>query len=369
MLYTLRILLSQPTRLFLTVAGITLCMILMLFLFGIYKGVADGSVDYVRANRADLWVLQGNSTNILRGTSILTSYQKNLILKNPNVEKAAQVLLLLTTVKNGAEHSTVFLAGYEDDLYLGGPPRLLKGRNVKSDDEIVLDNSFAAKYKFSIGNKLTILNDTLNVVGISGGTNAFVIQFAFTTLKEAQSLLGFPNVVTCFLVKLKQGKDSFQTAEEIRSSVKGINVYNHADFLQNNIKEMESGFLPILYAVAGLGAIVLTTVLSLILSINILEKKKEFAVIKILGAPKDFLPKLIIKQSLIIIITAAALSLIFFFPVVFLIENISPEVGTKTTLLHFLLVLSAGILMGLISSFISIKRLRKIYPLEVFYDK
>ncbi len=369
MLYTIKILLNQPTRLSLTVIGISLCMILMLFLFGIYKGVADGSVEYIRENKVDLWILQRNSTNILRGTSILSAYQKERIEKNKNVQEASPVLLLLTTVKNSDKRSTIFLAGYDTETGLGGPPKLIKGKNVSADNEIVLDNSFALNNGFDVGNNLVILDDTLIVTGISSGTNAFVIQYAFTTLAEAQTLLGFPGIVTCYLVRTKNGSNVNKTAEELQTLIGGSAVYNHSEFLANNIKEMESGFLPILYAVASLGAIVLTTVLSLILSINILERKKDFAVMKILGAPSGFLPQLIIQQAVFISLASGILSVLLYFPLVLVIEKLSPEVSTITTVSQIFIVLIIGLMMGMLASVIALSRLRKIYPLEVFYER
>jgi len=50
----------------LTIGGVSLCIVLMFFLLAVYRGVADGSVEYIRRNKADLWVLQRNATNILR---------------------------------------------------------------------------------------------------------------------------------------------------------------------------------------------------------------------------------------------------------------------------------------------------------------
>jgi len=369
MIYTIKILLSQRTRFSLTVTGISLCIILMLFLFGIYQGVADGSVEYIRENKADLWVLQRNSTNILRGTSILSINQKELIEQNRNVQSVSPVLLLITTISNSDNHSTVFLAGYNPNLVLGGPPKIIKGRNVISNNEIVLDNSFAVKNGFKLGDKVFIIDDTLTVTGISSGTNAFVIQYAFTTLEKAQSLVNFPGIVTCYLVKARDGSDIGSISEELRAVLKDATVYNHKEFLDNNIKEMESGFLPILLAIAGLGAVVLTTVLSLILSINILEKKKDFAVMKILGAPRIFLPKLIIQQALFICISAGILSVLIYFPLTYVIEQVSPEITTKTTFLQIIIVLAIGLLMGMLSSVIALSRLRKVYPLEVFYER
>jgi putative ABC transport system permease protein len=295
--------------------------------------------------------------------------QGEIIKKCNSVKTVSPVLLLLTNINNGKENRTIFLAGYNPSLELGGPPKILKGRNIKEDNEIVLDQSFAVKNNFNVGNKVLLHNDSLTIVGISSGTNAFVIQYAFTTLNEAQSLIGFPNLVTCYLVKLKEGSNEVTVSQTIKKRLNGTAVYSHEEFLNNNVKEMESGFLPILYAIALLGAIVLTTVLSLILSINILEKKKDFAVLKMLGAPKSFLPALVVEQSFLISIFSGIASAVFFFPLVELIGKLSPEVCTKTTLAQIIIVQAAGLIMGLISSIISIRRIRKIYPLEVFYDR
>ncbi len=365
-MYSFKILLSQPKRLLLTITGISLCIVLILFLLSVYRGVADGSVEYIRKNKTDLWILQANSTNILRGTSLLSESLSERIKNEPGVKSVASVLLLLTTIKKNEEFATIFLAGFDPAKKIGGPPEILNGRNVFADNEIVLDKSFSLKYDYNVGDYVYIRNDSLKVVGLSGGTNALVIQYAFVTLKYAQSLVVFPGLVTCFLIDLENGSSSKTTEKSLSEKLPGIVVYSHATFLKNNIKEMESGFLPILYAVAVIGVVVLTTILSLILSISILEKKKDFAIIKILGSPGGFLPGLVIKQSLLITFTSCLLAIIVFFPLVSLIEFISPEVSSKTSLLQILSVLLISGSMGLISAFISINRLRKIYALEAF---
>ncbi len=352
-----------------TVIGISLCMILMLFLFGIYEGVSQGSVEYIRENKSDFWVLHRNSTNILRGTSILPADLEDSLKQIESIDEASPVLLIITTVKNSSRHATIFLAGYDISTGMGGPPKLAKGSNVLNENEIVLDESFAQSNGFDVGDHVVILDDTLTVTGLSNGTNAFVIQYAFTTLSKAQSLLGMSGTVTCYLVKIKHEADSAQTKLDIESKISGSVAFNHSQFLSNNIREMESGFLPILFAVAAIGAIVLTTVLSLILSINILERKKDFAVMKILGSPSYFLPALIIRQAVFISLASGLLCALLIIPVTNLVERISPEVSTVTTINQVIIVLSIGILMGLISSAIALGRLRKIYPLEVFYGK
>jgi putative ABC transport system permease protein len=365
-MYTIRILRNQPLRLVLTIGGISLCIVLMLFLLAIYRGVADGSVEYIRENKTDLWILQRNATNILRGSSILSTGYQNGIRGVPGVRSISAVLLLLSTVKKEDTHATIFLAGYDHKAGIGGPPQIVEGRPVQNDDEIVLDKSFAAKLNFTVGDQVHIQDDSLRLVGLSAGTNALVIQYGFVTLHRAQYLIGFPSIVTCFLVTTEDEGQIATVAQGIRDELPGVEVYDHETFLQNNIYEMESGFLPLLYTIAAIGAIVLTAILSLLLSINILERRKDFAVLKTLGSPTGFLRNLVIQLALLITTASSIAALALFFPLTAIIERIAPEVSTKSSPEQILVVLFIVAVMSLLSSFISVQRVRRIYPLEAF---
>jgi len=365
-MYAVKILISQPSRLILTIAGIALCIVLILYLLAVYRSVSDGSVEYIRKNKADLWVLQENSTNILRGTSLLPGRYFASIENIGDVESVSPVLLVLSSIKNNNDHSTIFLAGYNPLKGIGGPPEIIEGKNIATDAEIVLDRSFALKNDFKLGEYILIRNDSLLVTGLSSGTNALVIQYGFVTLRYAQSLVGFPGLVTCFLIDVKQGSDILSVKNSIKEKLYGIAVYSQEEFLANNIREMESGFLPVLYSIAVIGVIVLTTILSLILSISILEKKKDFAIIKILGSPNIFLPGIVIQQSLLIMFVSCITAVILYFPISEIIESISPEVSSKTSLLQIVIVLLISGIMSLVSALISIHRLKRIYPLEAF---
>ncbi len=165
---------------------------------------------------------------------------------------------------------------------------------------------------------------------------------------------------------MEEGKDILKVSEEVREELPGLEVYDHETFLGNNIREMQSGFLPFIYTIAVIGVVVLTAILSLLLSVNILEKRKDFAVMKTLGSSKGFLSRLIIGQALIISFAGSIVALGCFFPMVTLIEKISPEISTKSSIEQILSVVFVAMIMSLVSSFISFQRLRRIYALEAF---
>ncbi len=365
-MYAIRILTNQPFRLFLTLSGISLCVILIMFILGVYHGVAEGSIEYIKKSNADLWVLQKNSTNIMRGTSIMPASYIDVIKEVEQIENVAPVLLFLTNIVVKGKNATVILTGYRPGD-IGGPPIIIKGRKIISNNEIVLDNSFATKHKIGIGDKIKIKDDKLDIVGLSSGTNAFVTQYAFVTLEFEQSIIEFGDLVSFFMVKVKNSESLLAVKDNIEKKLPGkISVFTYNQFLKNNIAEMEAGILPLFYSIAAIGAVVLAIILSLILSVNILERRKDFAIMKIIGSPGSFLDMLILTQALILSLVSEVIAVLLFFPLVKLIKIVSPEVTTRINSEHIIYITIIICILSILSAYFSSRRIRKIYPLEVF---
>lgn len=125
-MYVLKTLLNQYLRSTITVFGIVLCVVLMLFLLSIYKGSADGSVQYVRLSDADIWVLQNNATNILRNTSLLPVSYGSTLQDIPGVKSVAPVLFLLASIKLPEHPASIYLTGFDLQTGEGGPPLIVR---------------------------------------------------------------------------------------------------------------------------------------------------------------------------------------------------------------------------------------------------
>jgi putative ABC transport system permease protein len=363
---TIKTIINPPVRFAFTILGIALCAMLMLFLMAIYRGASEGSLSYVRESDADLWILQQHSSNILRSSSLLPASYGPSLQKIEGIESVSPVFFIMVSLSTVKGPATVYLACYDIQSGIGGPPFIAKGTEVKKNDEIVLDKSFASKYKISIGDSLLIKDDTLKVAGLSTGTNMFVIQYAFISLQKAHSIIGYPYFVSGFLVKLRPGTDSSIAIKNIRDKYTNIAVFDRKTFLDNNRHEMESGILPLLYSVAIIGAIVATAILSLILSMHVLERRNEYAIMKALGAPAGFLPSTILKQALTLSLCGMLTAIVFFFPMLSLVEEFSPEVTCESSIWQFITVIAGIGLICLISSAMPIWKLYKIYPLEIF---
>jgi ABC-type antimicrobial peptide transport system permease subunit len=60
------------------------------------------------------------------------------------------------------------------------------------------------------------------------------------------------------------------------------------------------------------------------------------------------------------------LAVVSFFPLVSVVEGLSPEVSAESSLIQIITVALGVVVISLISSIIPNRRLRNVYPLEVF---
>jgi putative ABC transport system permease protein len=365
-MYAFKTLAKQYVRFIITAFGIALCLMLMLFLLAIYYGVSDASVRYVRESKADIWVLQRHAANLLRGTSLLTTRHGDMIRQVNGVRTIAPLLFFTATVNVPGTTASMHLVGYDPSTGKGGPPVIVKGDTLGKDDQIILDYTFAARYHLKVGDRLPIRDDTLTIAGLCDGTNLFVIQFAFITLKKARELLGFQSILSCYQVMVEHKSDIDSVVKSIKAVSPDIAVYDRNTFLENNIHEAETGVMPLLYVVALIGSVVLTAILSLILSVYVLEQQKDYAIMKALGAPNRFIPGIVIQQAIMLALAGLVIALLLFNPMLSAIKKFSPTISAQTSFSQVAVVTAGLFGISLFSTIFPLLRQRRIYPLDVF---
>ena len=367
--YALRVIRKQPMRSAMTVGGISLSILLILFLFSIYRGVSRGSIEYIAGNKADLWILQTHCTNILRSMSIMPESYTHPVRKVLGVRQVSPMLFLLATISH--EHDTnsvsVYLAGYDLKTGLGAPSKMIEGRLPAADGEIVLDEALSRRLEFQIGENARINDSLFRIVGICTGTNMFVIQYAFTSLTSVQELTAVPGLISAMMIQIDHTVKIDSIRAGILTALPGeVAVFDRTEFLANNRKEMNTGIVPLLYTNAIIGAVVLIAVLTLILVIMILERRRDLAVMKALGAPPGYLGRIVFQLAIVITSLSCVVALALILPLLIAVNSISPEITGELWPTDAALTCIVALVMGSVSAFIAIRRLRNIYPLEVF---
>ena len=356
----------EKTRFVITVGGVGFTVILMLFQLGIYQGVKKGAAGYVQGCSGQVWICEKNSNNLIRSSSFLSTSHAEKIAQIPGVGEVTGILRVLTTAEVNGKSVTLFLFGFDPESQLAVPAPLLRGTSRIGAGEIIVDKAFAAKHRLKLGDVLQIKGRDIRLAGICEGTNTVVIQFVFTSIEEARQLLGFPNVVSFYLLNGDDKTAPDKLFETVKRSLPGLAVFGKEKFIQNNKDEMESGVLPVFWIIALFGGILGVAIITLMLYGSVLEKRESFALLKAIGASQKFLVLLVLRQSILGALTGFLAGLLSYWFLTPLITKFVPEITLGLTWSALLTVLAATLFIGTIGSLMPVHKLGRIFPMEVF---
>lgn len=354
-----RMLLRNRTVSLVTVAAVAAVVGLQLFLFAVHEGVREGSTSYVRNAGVDIWLAQKNSDNILKSSSYLRASVADDVARVPGVAIASPLVRVITKADIGGKHSTtLFLFGFDR---LGAPP----GTPALQPRELVLDRSFARKYRLDIGSPLNIQGKRFRVAALSDGTNALVSQFAFARQDDGETLLGLPGIASFIVVKVRDVRERAAVAARIREQQPELAVYEAPEFIRAHEEEMESGVLPVFAALAAFGAAVCVLLVGLTLYSAVLARRQDYATLKAIGAGQPFLLRVVLGQALWATATGTIAGALIAVGVTPLLVRMVPALTLRYTP-RLLAIFPACLIVGALAAAAPVMLLRRIDPEEVF---
>jgi putative ABC transport system permease protein len=357
---------NERARFLITACGIAFLIMLMFFLGEVYEGVKAGSVGYILQSRADLWICSKNSTNLLRSSSFLPASAGSAIRKIRGVLEVSGILRMLCTTRIGGAPVTLFIFGFDPDSPLGSPRTLTEGTAAIGPDEIIVDQAFAAKHGLHTGDSMDIQEHPIRIAGICKGTNAVVAQFAFMSIGSARALLGLGGVASFFLVKGDDHADARALQDSVGAACPAFSVFSRAEFVENTLTEMKTGVLPILWTVAVMGCVVGVAVMMLMLYGSVFEKREDYALLKALGAGHRYLTFLVIRKALMCSLLGFILGFLLNRSLDPLLTRLVPELYLEFRWSLAGFVLAASLAIGIAGSWLSIVKVIRFSPAEVF---
>lgn len=201
--------------------------------------------------------------------------------------------------------------------------------DLPGEGEIVLNKRMADQFKLSIGDRVTVRDDEYREASftISGINENFVQNYLYMSENTYRNAFGVePEYKTVFL---RIGdRDPHETAAALMDDDQVINVMVAADLLDkvsNMMKSMNLVVLIVLLSAAGLAFIVLYN----LTNINITERIREIATIKVLGFYKNETASYVFRENVLLAIMGAAVGLVvgYFFHQ-FVMQNIVVDMIT-----------------------------------------
>ncbi|WP_263845732.1 ABC transporter permease [Roseobacter sinensis] len=300
-------------RFVLTCLGLSLLMAVVLAMIGIYNGLVADALNIVKAPQADLWVVESGTQGPFAEASKIPGRTRDAVARLHGVAEAGSITYQTVEARHAGETLRLYVIGYEPGRP-GGPQTIAEGRGItQTHFELVADRQTG----LVVGDRIRLGRNSFAVVGLvedtmnSGGDPA-----AFITLPDAQTLqsqlappaqrvqtargaglLKSADTVAAVIARLEPAADPLGVATTVRQW-KHLGALTQAEqeailigSVVDRAKRQIGLFLGILLTVSAV-------VIALIIYTMTMEKLKQIATLKLIGAPDRTIVSLIVQQSL-----------------------------------------------------------------------
>lgn len=328
------------------VVGAGLVLAMGLLLAGLAGGFSAELSQTVGGTGADNWVLSNNAQGRIEAMAVFPEADVAVLANTAGVTKAAPLVLVAQQVARVNGHQvTVVLVGVNPDEL--GSPVPSAGRTLTGSGQVVVDSAVGAP----IGSDIALGNHTLKVVGKTHNRTLFGgIPLVYLTVSDAQALaLGGRPLVTAALLKGRPTR-----------LPEGFTTYRPNEVEQHALQSMASAVSSINNSkllMWGVAAIIIAA----LLYVSALQRVRDFAVLKALGASSATLFGSLAAQAVVVTLAAAALGLVLS---TFMGGVFAQPISIPTSAYASLPLVAIGV--GLLSSLVALRRVTGADPAAAF---
>lgn len=304
---SIRNLFRYKKRFFMTIVGIGGCMGLMLVGFGLKDSIMN------------IAVLQYGELQTYDGMAYLNSdlseeekvSLEEKIADEKEIEVYSEVLMKNKTVKSKSGEEEIYLSvpvkegGLEP--FMTFRDRVTKKQYKLMDDGIILTEKAAAKLEVKPGDTVKIEGDSSDVeVKIGAVCENYIGNYMYMTPGMYQTLYGEPPETTTILFNLKNYDDQklLDIGEKLIEQDAVLNV-SYTNNMEERIADMLGSLnlvIVVLIVSAGMLAFVVLYNLN---NINITERKRELATLKVLGFYDKEVASYVFRENILLTIIGA----------------------------------------------------------------
>ncbi len=361
-----RNLFQNKVRLVISAGGVALALLLILALDAIFTGVEQRITADIDYSGADIWVSQSDVLKMHMASSSLPDAVARKVKSVPGVAFVSPILYFTNNVTVGDERNLAYIIGLPKRAELGIPWKVSSGFNLPGEGQTVMDRSVAEKFGIALGDKVEILGEEFEVIGLSEGTASLVNSVAFISQKDFETMRGSYETISFLLVKVLEGESPDIVAERIKARVRDVTVQTRVQFAGQErqvVKDMSTELITIMNLI---GFLIGLAVMALTVYTSTLSRRREYGMLKALGARNLNLYLTVLAQA----IMSVMLGFLFGLAITWLLTLIIPFIGTGLTMImnpiSLIKVGAVSILLAGISAMIPIRQIAGLDPAMVF---
>ncbi|GBE43856.1 FtsX-like permease family protein [bacterium BMS3Bbin10] len=299
-------------RFLLASVGLSLLMAVVLSMMGIYNGIVVDALAIVRAPQADVWVVESGTRGPFAEASRIPGDTREAIARLSGVTFAGSVTYQTVESEYRGGKIRLFVIGYELGRP-GGPSEIVAGRAIgRSHYELVADRRSGLK----LGDRIRLGRNVFNVVGhIENQVNSAGDPVVYITLLDAQKLqfeLAPPaariqvargavpeglDTVNAVIARVLPTVKPSSVAEAARrwKHLAAMTQSEQENILTSSVVDKVRRQIGLFM---GLLLVVSAVIIALIIYQMTMEKLKQIATLKLIGAPDRTIIGLIVQQAL-----------------------------------------------------------------------
>jgi putative ABC transport system permease protein len=300
-------------RFVLTCLGLSLLLAVVITMAGIYRGQTADSLALAQAIGADLWVVEAGTQGPFAESSRIPGDTRELVARINGVVEAGSVTFQNVQLERGGRRLRLQVVGYEPGRP-GGPVQLAAGRQIaRSHYELIADRQTG----LALGETVRLGRDDYAVVGLTSGIVTLSgDSIIYLSLKDAQQIqfelapaavrremaTGVQrtqtDLVNAVVARLAPNIRPDEVAEVIRrwKHLSVLTDDEQAQLLTRTVIERASRQLGLFMSVL---TVVSAVIIALIIYTLTMDKIREIATLKLIGAPDRTIVGLILQQALL----------------------------------------------------------------------
>lgn len=230
---------------------------------------------------------------------------------------------------------------------------------------MVFDRVLAARNHIALGDMVPVMGRDFTVVGLSDGTTSWMTSFLFVRTSAAESLLRAPGATSFLLVSSTRGVSATQLRTQL-DALPGVEAVLKTDMTANDITLLARFFSIPLRLMVTIAFLVGTLVVGLVIYTATTERRREYGVLKAIGARNRRLYAVILSQALLAALAGAMLGVGLTVGSAQAIMALRPQFLVTLTPVAVAQAVGATLVMAAFAAFFPARLLAHLAPAEAF---
>lgn len=360
-----RFLFAEHRRAALTVLGVAAALLLVLVLRGIFAGAIDQVTRYIRTSPAEVFVSQDGVKTMHMSASALPPDAAGQLRSVAGVAWVSPIGFASGSVAGPQGRQLSYLIGYDTGTGRGGPTEIVTGRAPEAG-EAVVDELAAESLGVGLGDTVTVLGARLQVVGLSTGGSSITNTTVFVAQPEFAKIRGA--LPAYLLVGTDPDADASTVADRIRQSVPTVTVQTREEIAASEAQIVTDMSADLLRLMSTIGLLIALAVIALGLMTATLNRIREYAVLKALGATISRLAGSVTVQVLWTVALASLLATTFAQLLSWALPLFAPSVSISLTWGALTQTMLGALAVGLLAALWPLHRIATLDAATAFRE-